>query len=515
MSLLRTILKVILTLYLIYIFVFSFIIYYFHPATEADNPLASLDPSPDQPSQDRVALIEKPEDGLTTRLAILGQANERIDVSYYKLVGGQAGDLFLGALYEAAQSGVQVRILLDGVVNLANRNSEVEKIFRAFSDHPNMAVRLYEPFRPLLPHSWHNRMHDKMILVDDQFALLGGRNIEDRFYLEENFGNGFVYDRDVLVYHKESSENSPTVIQDMRDYHEKVWDHPYVEPAYPAYSTQSTHHAEDGSSSGSNEFEGLEGSKVPELPEESKTSEIPSKKMEEAERSLGDLKERYAAFKVSQASLFTKASQVDWQAVTLPAEGVYFVSNPIGRLNVDPVCLKALLSLAQGAKEEILLQSPYTIPTASLRKLYQAYPGIDPSLMTLLTNSEAASPNLFGIAGYVHYRPRLLSAGMSIHEYGEPGSLHAKSAVFDRTYSMVGTFNLDPRSAYLDTESMLIINSEPFAQMLASRLEVLMDQSHTLTSKADIEDARQDLSTIKRILIRITSFLTPIFGHLL
>jgi len=157
---------------------------------------------------------------------LIKEATSRIDLSYYKLVDGTVSDLILGSLLAAADRGVTVRILLDGVIQLANMNGRVDDIFLGFTSHPNIDVRLYEPFSLLLPFSWNNRLHDKMILVDDRFALVGGRNIEDRFYLKERYQDGFTHDRDVLVYHQRQPDSTAdglapaSAITDMSDYFE-------------------------------------------------------------------------------------------------------------------------------------------------------------------------------------------------------------------------------------------------------------------------------------------------------
>ena len=179
----KKILKYGLLTYLVYIFIFSFLIFSFHPlSSNANNDMDAFSANHEN---DRAALIETPEDAIAARLDLIENATSHIDLAYYKWADGKVSDLMLGSVLEAADRGVEVRIILDGIIQLGNVGSQVEQVFLGFASHPNIDLKVYEPFNPLTPIAWNNRMHDKMIIVDNVFGLLGGRNIEDRFYLED------------------------------------------------------------------------------------------------------------------------------------------------------------------------------------------------------------------------------------------------------------------------------------------------------------------------------------------
>ncbi len=88
--------------------------------------------------------------------------------------------------------------------------------------------------------------------------------------------------------------------------------------------------------------------------------------------------------------------------------------------------------------------------------------------VTLLTNSLASSPNLFGVAGYKGKRRFLADWATEIWEYYGPGSLHGKCVLYDDHLSAVGSFNMDARSSFLSTETMLVIDSAEFNSHLQS-----------------------------------------------
>lgn len=169
--------------YLIYAFFFFTIIFIFNkPSSKKDMEEVLSKPLSESRKNDKATLIESVEDAISVRLSIIDNAQSHINIAYYKFTDGIVGNLILGSLLKAADRGVKVKILLDGIIQFSNLNKNINKVFLGFVAHPNIEVKLYEPFNPFLPLSWNNRLHDKMILVDNKFALIGGRNIEDRFF---------------------------------------------------------------------------------------------------------------------------------------------------------------------------------------------------------------------------------------------------------------------------------------------------------------------------------------------
>lgn len=104
-------------------------------------------------------------------------------------------------------------------------------------------------------------------------------------------------------------------------------------------------------------------------------------------------------------------------------------------------------------------------------------------IVNVLTSSQEATDVAAVHAGYAKRRKPLLRAGVSLFEMkGAPGaprerhtggsssgasSLHAKTIAVDRARVFVGSFNFDPRSARLNTELGLVIESPAMASALA------------------------------------------------
>lgn len=475
MQKLKKILKYSFLFYIIYAFIFAILPFSKKESVEREEKIERTDYSS---REDRVALIEKREDAISVRLDLIENAEEKIDLAYYRWSDGEVSDLMLGSILEAADRGVEIRLLLDGLLHLTDQKQAMNKTFIALTSHPNIQIKLYEAVKLLSPIAWNHRMHNKMMLIDQEFALTGGRNIQDRFYLEDADKNGLVQDREVLLHNVELSSNS--VLQDMENYYNELWNYEHSEEKKIKWTKQKKEKAKN------------------------KLKEIRKKNP----KHKNDFFEKY----------FPNRKKRNWAEETLPSKKIQFVSNSLGRMKEDAKILKKMLQLSENAEDSIFIQSPYLIPSKRILKEVKNFT-IDPELATLFTNSEAISPNLPAIAAYHNHREELVDSGARIVEYQGPGSTHAKSAIFDEKISVVGSFNMDPRSAYINTESMVIIEGEKFAEDLESAIAVDFDNSLELADNyryiGNKGKTAENLSFPKKILIRILSFFAPIFGKLL
>lgn len=140
-------------------------------------------------------------------------------------------------------------------------------------------------------------------------------------------------------------------------------------------------------------------------------------------------------------------------------------------LSKEPLILQQIIAFSEEAKEQVLLQSPYIIPNRQMRS-YLENKNSEADFY-YLTNSVNSSPNYFALAGYLKHRPLIATQSKLLFEYQGEGSIHAKTYIFDRQISMVGSFNLDARSSFLSTESMVVIDSKEVASQLALNMKKL------------------------------------------
>ncbi len=290
--------------------------------------------------------------------------------------------------------------------------------------------------------------------------------------MEESEKLKLVRDRDVLIYNEKKDANS--IITDMNKYYMHIWNHKYSkQPWVMSY----------------------------------KSKEKGIKYREKIDEQFNRLKTDYIQELVC-----------DWNEETFPVKSIEFVHNPIQRLNKEPWALRRLLSLASDAEEEIIVQSPYIIPTKNMRKEIDKY-DINFENIEILTNSYGTSPNFPAISGYYNYRKEIAKSVNKLYEYQGSDSIHGKTYIFDEKKSIVGSFNLDSRSSYLSTESYVIIEDEDFAKELKIVLDKYKNNSLQVDDKLDyIQENRvteRKPSKLKLLIIKILSKFFYLFDYML
>lgn len=479
---LRHVVKVVSTIlkyYILYAVIFGFVIFGFQRVKKSDYlETHSVERFwGDDVCQDRVALVEERYESGLARIDLIEKAEETLDISYYTIHEGQALDIFLGCVLDAADRGVQVRFILDGVFHHLRGN--MRDVIYTLSDHPNIELKFYEPLNLIKPWTWNNRLHDKFIIVDGKYAIIGGRNIGDKYFIGDDTDEHIVYDRDVVIINTDEDNVSNSVISEFKDYFSHLWEHDY--------------------------------SKNP----VNKLTNIGKKKGEEKYQYLVN---RVKKLKKSHPEVFNNS--INWVEESAPANRIYLIYNPIERLNKEPWCWHYITNLAKNAKESIYVQSPYIIPTKNMLSiLHVDNISVDREQINILTNSIYSSPNPFAVSGYMNNRKRIVDFGANLYEFQGPGSTHAKSYIFDNRISAVGSFNLDSRSTFLSTESMVIIDSEDFAKNLKEEMDNYIDNSlmvgedYSYLPDSSVEEG--EVSLLKSILVRILSFVVYLFQFML
>ncbi|MCC5911043.1 MAG: phospholipase D family protein [Clostridiaceae bacterium] len=468
--------KRVLILYFIYVLITGIVIFAFHSNNDniyfENNEVERF--WGEEIGQDRVALIEDRYYSGISRVNLIENAQETLDIAYYTIHEGVASKIFFGTILEAADRGVQVRVLVDGIFhNLRGSSKDVQY---ALVNHPNIELKFYESFNLLKPWTWNNRLHDKYIIADNKLAMIGGRNIGDKYFLQDYHGE-IVNDRDVVIVNTDTNKPSDSVIKDMRTYFNTVWDH--------------------------------------------KFSEYPIKKLRYYQIQKGEEKEKYLKkftekLRYNRPEIFNHT--IDWYNVSVPTNKITLIHNPITRLNKEPWILAEIARLMENAEKSIFIQSPYIIPTKQMMQ-YVAMDSIQSKQTVLLTNSIAASPNYFAMAGYRNNRKKIVDHTTYLYEYHGDGSIHGKSYVIDNRISLVGTFNVDARSAFLSTESMVVIDSNEFSGVLKKEINELVKESlvvgedYTYQENPLIEEGK--VPRTKSLIIKMLSIFAYFLDFLL
>lgn len=382
---------------------------------------------------ERVASIDDNGEALVWRLRMIDAAQNDVVLSTYDLRGDNSGRDVMAALLRAADRGVNVRIIVDGMNGFLHLRGDDS--FRALACAPNVEVKFYSPINLLKPWQLNYRLHDKYLIIDDTAYLLGGRNIHDLFLGDA--ADTYNIDRDVLVYQQTQDENAS--LPRLRAYFEEVW-----------------------AIGGNRTVQPRRTKAVLEAQEEL--------------RALGDtLAERYP-----QAY-----EPFDWQSETIAAGSVRLLSNPTNVGNKSPRLWQALCQLMEEG-QNIRIQTPYVICG---RAMYDDLTAVclAAESVQLMTNAVENGANPFGCSDYMNQKNRILRCGTDIWEWMGGQSLHGKAVLIDDNISVIGSFNFDMRSTYLDTELMVAIDCPELNRQLRESFDD-MTQYSLLASAAGGEE---------------------------
>ena len=408
-------------------------------------------PPEDLPDASGFILLDSGMDALSSRLWLAGQAEKTLDIQYYIFHGDKTGAVVADALLQAAKRGVRVRVLLDDIYTHKN-----ETDILALDSQPNMEIRVFNAFRhrgsnPFVRLSQffvdgdrlNRRMHNKLFIADNQFGITGGRNIGDEYFqAHEEFG--FV-DLDVLT--------SGSVVAEMSQAFDDFWNSQAVVPvrAIPGYNKARQ--------------------QLPRLGEALSSA----RKSMEATPYWKELQARPLSAQM-QSGEFLWLDGI--------AHTVFDPPDKIdGDSHISDLLLGQLIGLRVDPEEELLIVSPYFVP-GKIGMDWFAYLRARNVKVKVLTNSLAANDVPLVHAGYARYREPLLEMGVELFELkplpntspkkknlagsgSSRSSLHAKTFVFDRRRAFIGSFNFDPRSALLNTELGLVIDSPIIAEIVA------------------------------------------------
>ena len=412
-----------------------------------------------------VYVLEDGGGAMIARAWLSEYAEHTIDVQYFIFSADNVGLIAADYLVRAADRGVRVRVLVDDVLVEADAAELL-----ALDAHPNLEIRIYNPDMNVgknLPRRLFNvvtdfrginqRMHNKAFIVDGRIVITGGRNIADEYFDYDHDYN--FRDRDVLLL--------GGVAPRVEAVFEQFWNDPLSRPVGELVRAG----AADGS--GAARLEWLH-----------QYACNPANYWPQVREQLHSIP---VAFDAVQAS-----GRLQW------LDSVAYVSDRPGKndgsqgLGGGGAVLDTLLDLVRAARTSIDIQSPYLVTTDEGRAVLRDAVGRGVRVR-ILTNSLASTDNLEAFSGYQRDRESLLRTGVRIFEFRPDAAertaimtgalattldhppifgLHAKSTVIDGQITVIGTFNLDPRSANLNTECITVIRSDRIAAGVLAGMEV-------------------------------------------
>ena len=417
----------------------------------ADSPLdqATSAAEAQHPGQSAFRLLIEGAEAFVTRAQSARMAARSLDVQTYIWHADLTGMFFVNELITAADRGVKVRVLLDDLDARAKNAG-----FGALAAHPDIDVRLFNPFASRAGvlgflgegvRSFgriNRRMHNKSWIADNRLAIVGGRNIGDEYFDASEEAN-FV-DLDFAMI--------GPVVRDASASFDRYWNSP---SAYP--------------------MEVLDPAAV---------NEETLGKLREVvrARSKDSAAGRYAAFLRGNDAI-KRMVEGDWP-LEWSAHYRFIADDPL-KITMEEKDEQrtyvgaALAPLVRSAGQDLTITSPYFVPgDAGSQALIDAAQAS--KRVRVLTNSLVANDVAAVHGGYSRYRKPLLRGGVQLWElkpvagdaaeasvFGSSGaSLHTKALSVDAKTLFVGSYNLDPRSTWLNCEQGVLVESPTLARQL-------------------------------------------------
>lgn len=400
------------------------------------------------PGESGAAMVGDGIDAFAVRALSARAAERSIDVMYYIWRDDLTGRLIERELWLAAERGVRVRVLLDDWTQFGQDDNLL-----LLDSHPNIEVRLYNPFRKrgtvarVMEKVFrgvrvNHRLHGKMWIADSRLAVVGGRNVGDE-YFDAATGYNF-HDLDLALVGRAVDESDAIF--------DRYWNSDVVVPVASL--------ADSGPGRLRELMQGI------------------------AEETRGAAARAYLARVEATPGIgafLTGRLKTIWDShIAVRADPPEKWSGA----DRNQWIIDRILADIGGARHVASLISPYFVPRESGTELLVglAQRGVDTGVVT---NSLASNDVVITQGGYARRRRALLAGGVHLFElrarsgdvvaefFGDSASLHTKAYVVDESKGFVGSFNLDPRSANLNTEMGVFFDDPELAAAVSAEFERL------------------------------------------
>lgn len=443
-------------------------------------------------SPDRAMILETNLSAWEERIRLMNTARERIILSSFDIRDGESTRDIMAVLQHKADEGVKVQILVDGISDFLRM--ERKPLFYAISSHPNIEIRVYNPLQIWFPWTTQGRMHDKYVIADETAYILGGRNTFD-YFIGDYETDGRSFDREMLIYNTaaaagegqkdqarskvdgetgiiEGQTSAQSSLYEVEAYFNSVWN---MDVCKPFHDNESLRDKSD------------------------------------VREQIDSLNARYDQLTADFPELFETC---DYMAMTKPTEGVHLLSGETTIYGKEPQVFYMLTELMKQAREKVIIHTPYIVCNDYM---YDALTQVNAAVpdVRMLINSVANGDNVVASSDYIKNKKHVIDTGITIYEYDGGTSYHGKSVVIDDYVAIVGSFNMDLRSTYMDTELMLLVKSRDIAGELTGYMDAMQNDSRRVIDDKNYETPEhmvvKEIPFMKRMAFKVLGVLLAPF----
>ncbi|MDF7798796.1 phospholipase D family protein [Pontiellaceae bacterium B1224] len=431
------------------------------------------------PDESSFMLIPRNSDALNWRLALIDSATQSIDLQVFIWSDDESGRLMLSRIIFAAQRGVQVRLLIDDMPK-----DWPDRITAMVARVPNIQLRRFNPGRVrkgMIRRAFqmstqfamlNRRMHNKQMLVDGRWGVVGGRNLGNPYFgLSTKYNNR---DLDLLI--------TGPLLSDLALDFDEYWNAPAAYPGEAMYKEMS---------------------------------------LEKANKIGGEFNRKILADRKLLNQTTIAATPTDWSEAfeKLPLTMVKGVAesrsdSPEVKGDRGVRLIEQLGELNLGSTDQTSVITPYMIPSNDFLAEVEEVVKEENRTVRFLVPSMESNNHTMAHSHYKKYRKKLLRAGAELYEFkGQPSaelrafsdtppikadfvSLHTKAFAVDDRWVLLGSLNVDPRSIKINTEHMLIIDSPELTGQLLKQYNTMIAPENawtvTLNEKGDLRWTSSD-----------------------
>lgn len=440
------------------------------------------------------------------RWQILDNAEKSIDVTYFIVEEDIFGMSMLGMLYKKAKQGVNIRLMVDarGTKGLT-RKFQGQDVLQEMVKLKNVQIRVFNPVhRKLLALFDDLRKitasnHDKVILVDGEYLITGGRNVSKNYFVDPKDLKTVYRDTDVLIQSRKVADQARLAFEEefKTGGTFQIYKDMFGNADTMSKDLELAYNAMRRYITGGGLF------KVPSPTLSKRTNELLKKYNDELQEYKG--MQHFASFRLFNGERSYPARLLDKNSFNGTRNDI--TSN--------------LAALMDAAESEIIIQNPYVVLTEVARAAIKR--ASDRGVKIILhTNSPMSSDSLLTQAMFIGDWKGILKEmpNARIFGYKLATKLHSKVFVFDRKVSVIGTYNMDSVSEQINSELVAVIKSKPFATQVAQRIMEDIKSSFEYTIKVENDgsvstvfgpESHSDKSVIDRLnMLQKLHWLKPL-----
>ncbi|KAF1083303.1 MAG: hypothetical protein GQF41_0081 [Candidatus Rifleibacterium amylolyticum] len=421
--------------------------------------------------QARVCFLPDNVNSWFARWHILDNAKKSIDVTYFIVEQDIFGMSMLGMLHKKAREGVNIRLMVDarGTKGLT-RKLIGQDVLQELLKFKNVQIKVFNPVHKRLLALFDDvrkitaSNHDKIILVDNEYLITGGRNISKNYFVDPKDLETVYRDTDVLIQSKKVANQARLAFEEEFNLggNFKIYKDLFGNADEMAKHLDLAYTTMRRFITGS----GLFKTPVPNVSK--KTNEL----LEGYNKELSTYKsmQHYASYKLFQGERQYPTRILDKHSITGPRNDI----------------TKNLVALMDACTREIIIQNPYVVLTEEARAALKRANDRGVSII-IHTNSPMSSDSLLTQAMFIGDWRGILKDMPNVRIFGYKlnTKLHSKVFVFDRKIAVIGTYNMDYVSEQINSEVIAAIKSNSFATQVALRIMADIKFSHEYKIKVE------------------------------